>query len=133
MGYKKAYVWVPHTALEMKVKCAKNNPKHKPNAPLVIEEEPHFALFVCSVLPHIWGKTGRFTLFFTLLFSCQDVLLSSVQDVIGCFKGRAHYIETNRTESNFRLVAHTSTNAFEQKKVLTGEISGSRGGKYEDR
>jgi hypothetical protein len=66
MGYKKASVtfWVPHTTLEMKVKCAKNNPNHKPNVPLVTEEESHFAPFVRSVLPHRWGKTGRFTLYF---------------------------------------------------------------------
>jgi hypothetical protein len=66
LGYKKASAtfWVPRTSLEMKVKCAENNSKHKPNVPLIIEEEPHFAPFVRSVLPHIWGKTGRFTLFF---------------------------------------------------------------------
>jgi hypothetical protein len=48
MGYKMASVtfWVPHTTLEKKVKCAKNNPNHKPNVPLVIEEEPHSAPYM---------------------------------------------------------------------------------------
>jgi hypothetical protein len=88
MGYKMASVtfWVPHTTLEKKVKCAKNNPNHKPNVPLVTEEKPHFAPFVRTVLPHIWGKTGRFNFFFLLShFSCQNDVLSSVQEVIGYF------------------------------------------------
>jgi hypothetical protein len=55
MGYKNACVtfWVPHTTLEKKVKCAKNNPNHEANVALVQEEEPHFAPFVLTVLPHI--------------------------------------------------------------------------------
>jgi hypothetical protein len=87
MGKKKASVafWVPHTTLEKKVKCAKNSPNHKPNVPLETEKGPHFALFLRTVLPHIWGKTERFTL---CHFSCQDVVLSSVQDVIGYFKSK---------------------------------------------
>jgi hypothetical protein len=66
MGYKKASVifGVPHTALDNKVKCANNNPNHEPNVPLEIKEDLNFAPFVRTVLPHIWGKTGRFTLFF---------------------------------------------------------------------
>jgi hypothetical protein len=69
MGYKMASVtfWVPHTTLEKKFKCTKNNPNHKPNVPLVTEEKPLFDPFVQTILPHIGGKTGRFTLYFTLL------------------------------------------------------------------
>jgi hypothetical protein len=64
MGYRKASVtfWVPHAALEKKVKCAENNPNHKPIVPLVIKKESHFAPFVRTVLPHVWGT------FFTLAF-----------------------------------------------------------------
>jgi hypothetical protein len=70
MGYKKASVafWVTHTTLEKKVKCAKNNPNHKPNVPLVTEEETHFAPFVRTVLLHMWGKTERFTFFSFAIF-----------------------------------------------------------------
>jgi hypothetical protein len=73
--------WVPHTTLEKKVKCA-NNPNHKPNVPLVIEEKPHFAPFFRTVLPHIWGDLH---FFLPRHFSSQDVFLSSVQDVIDYF------------------------------------------------
>jgi hypothetical protein len=73
----------------MKVKSAKNNPNRKPNVPLEIEKDPHFVAFVPTVLPHTWGKARRFTLFYLLCnFPCQDVLLSSVQDVIGCFNSQ---------------------------------------------
>jgi hypothetical protein len=77
MDYRKASVtfWVPHTTLENKVKCANNNPNHKPNVPLVTEEKPQFAPFVRTALPHIWGKTGRFTLFFSLISSKRKVKL----------------------------------------------------------
>jgi hypothetical protein len=64
MGCKNASVtlWVPHTTLEKKVKCAKNNPNRKPNVSLVTEEEPYFTPFVRTVLPHM-GQDLHF--FFT--------------------------------------------------------------------
>jgi hypothetical protein len=81
MGYKKPSVtfWVPHTTLEMKVKCALNNPNHKPNVPLVTEKEPYFAPFVRSVLPHIWGKMERFTVSFFSYFAIFHVKMFFIQ------------------------------------------------------
>jgi hypothetical protein len=95
MGYKKASVtfWVPHTTLEKKVKCAENNPNHKPNVPVVTEKEPHFDLFVRTVLPHIWHFFYNLQFAFCN-FSCQDVLLSPVQGVIGYFNSQRSKINT---------------------------------------
>jgi hypothetical protein len=78
MGCKKASVtfWVLHTTLEMKVKWAKNDSNHKPNVPLATEEEPHFAPFVRSVLPHIWGQDGPIhTFFFFAIFHVKMFFL----------------------------------------------------------
>jgi hypothetical protein len=73
---------VKDVSQEKEVKCSKNNPNHKPNVPLVTEEQPYFAPYM--------GQDGTIYFFLLCHFSCLDDVLSSVQDVTGYLTVKRH-------------------------------------------